>query len=135
MSKANHEPGPELRIMDHDAPGTWLSDMRARGFTVPLQLCRDVSHGMRALSFADVFRLLWRHRKILRVGRVIIPRVPASAWSHLRHWCQSLRTSRSLLMDSEMRSKLPVTTYPRTSGLSTFCCSMHSCSCSRHRSI
>ena len=74
MTEVNQEPSPELRIMEHDAPGTWLSDMRARGLCVPLQLCHDVSHAMRALglSFAEVFQLLWRRGKILQVGHVLI---------------------------------------------------------------
>ncbi len=74
MIRINLEPSPELRIREHDAPGTWLQDMRAHGYCVPLELCHDVSHGMKALGlpFADTFRLLWRRRGVLQVGHVLI---------------------------------------------------------------
>jgi RadC-like JAB domain-containing protein len=70
MTRINSEPSLELRIPEHDAPGAWLQDMRARGFSVPLQLCRDLSHGMRALGlpFVDTFRLLWRRGYIQQAG-------------------------------------------------------------------
>ncbi len=81
MTEITPEPGPELRIMEHDAPGTWLQDMRARGYCVPLQLCHDLSHVMEALClpFADVFRLLWRRRKILQAATCSSTTYPAPA--------------------------------------------------------
>jgi hypothetical protein len=85
MIRIKSKPRLELRILEHDAPGTWLQDMRARGYRVPLQLCHDVSHGMKAgLSFADMFRLLWRHRKITLVEYVLIYLSGPSLWEEDR---------------------------------------------------
>lgn len=100
MIRMDLEPSPELRILEHDAPGTWLADTHTQGYCVPLQLCHDVSHGMKALglSFADVFRLLWRHRKILHVGHVLIYDLSGrKLWEELESSPEDTRPSRPRL--------------------------------------
>ncbi len=68
------EPPAQLNIQGHESPGTWLQEMRARGFMVPLPLCHGVSQAMErlSLSFAEAFRLLWKNGKILLTDRVLI---------------------------------------------------------------
>jgi hypothetical protein len=74
---APREPGgvPEILNIDaHDSVGGWFSEMRTRGFGVPLEACRSLSQAMRhlGLDFPATFRLFWNHGKIWLVERFLI---------------------------------------------------------------
>jgi hypothetical protein len=54
--------------------GPWYDAMRARGYSMPLQLCHGLSQAMKHLNltFPQAFRLFWDNRKILVSGRSLI---------------------------------------------------------------
>jgi hypothetical protein len=56
-----------LNLDAHASVGSWLQEMRARGFTVPLALWRGLAQAMDRLSLSlpEAFHLLLEHRKVL----------------------------------------------------------------------
>ena len=80
MTEPEGDVDPELNIDAHTSVGQWFEEARGRGFMVPLKLCQGVSRAMRALdlTFPEAFRFLWRHRKILQEGRVLVYDLSAS---------------------------------------------------------
>lgn len=58
----------------------WREAMLALGYTMPLSLCRGLSHAMThlELTFPAAFRLLWDKEKIIVAGHCFIYDLSAS---------------------------------------------------------
>jgi hypothetical protein len=75
-----------FNIDNHRGAGTWLEEMRARGFAVPLALSHGVSQAMEALavSFPEAFRVLRRGTYVL-AGHPYCRSDPGAPALHLLH--------------------------------------------------
>jgi hypothetical protein len=54
--------------------GEWYQEMRAQGYSVPLQLCVGLSRLIKKynLTFDEAFNFMVKHEKVMLVGRTFI---------------------------------------------------------------